>query len=70
VLHYTAGPDAESAVRQLLNQRSGASVHLVIGRAGDVTQLADFTQRVWHAGRRSDPGPAFPLESIRSRVFG
>jgi N-acetylmuramoyl-L-alanine amidase len=51
VLHYTAGPDAESSVRHLLNPASQSSAHLVIGRDGDVTQLADFTQRAWHAGR-------------------
>lgn len=51
VLHYTAGRSAESSIEHLLRPGSGASAHLVIGSDGSVTQLAEFTQRTWHAGR-------------------
>ena len=53
VMHYTAGPSAQSSINWLTNQASNASAHVVIGRDGDVTQLVAFNQRAFHAGRSS-----------------
>ncbi|MGQ0603028.1 MAG: N-acetylmuramoyl-L-alanine amidase [Anaerolineales bacterium] len=50
VMHYTAGSSAQSAVEWLCNPVALASAHLVIGRDGGVTQLADFDRVTWHAG--------------------
>jgi len=66
VIHYTGGPDAASSVRHLRNPASQASAHLVIGRDGDITQLADFTQRAWHAGRSRWQGQG----DVNSRSIG
>lgn len=51
IMHYTAGRDAESSIRVLTNPNYKASAHLVIGRDGQVTQLAPFDTIAWHAGR-------------------
>jgi N-acetylmuramoyl-L-alanine amidase len=56
----------ESSVRHFLNPASRASAHLVIERDADVTQLADFTQRAWHAGRSSWQGEG----DVNSRSIG
>jgi N-acetylmuramoyl-L-alanine amidase len=53
VLHYTAGPSLEGAVRTLTSPERKASAHLVIGRDGAVHQLATFDQVTWHAGESS-----------------
>ena len=50
VIHYTASLDANSAIRTLTNPRSRVSAHLVVDRDGEITQLADFDRRCWHAG--------------------
>ncbi|MBX3609840.1 MAG: N-acetylmuramoyl-L-alanine amidase [Hydrogenophaga sp.] len=52
VLHYTAGRDAESAVRSLCTRKpqGNASAHLVLGRDGQIVQLAPFDVTTWHAG--------------------
>lgn len=51
VMHYTAGRDAESAVRTLVNPATKASAHLVIGRGGELAQLVPFNRIAWHAGQ-------------------
>jgi len=53
IMHYTAGRSKESAVNALTNPRLKASAHLVIGRDGSITQLAEFDTITWHAGRSS-----------------
>lgn len=56
IIHYTAGPTANSAIRTLTNPRVKASAHLVIGRDGSITQLAPFNIIAWHAGPSSYRG--------------
>lgn len=56
VMHYTAGPTAESAVRTLTSPKIKASAHLVIGRDGAITQLVPFNIVAWHAGSSSYNG--------------
>jgi len=57
ILHYTAGSSAKSDVRWLtMRDEIYVSAHLVIGRAGEVTQLIPFNQRAYHAGRSSWEG--------------
>ena len=51
VMHYTAGRDAESAVRTLIDPAAKASAHLVIGRGGELVQLVPFNRIAWHAGK-------------------
>ncbi len=51
VFHYTAGRSAQSSVNWLTNPDSNASAHLIVARDGQVTQLAPFTIKTWHAGR-------------------
>lgn len=51
ILHYTAGTSFQSACKWLTSERSKASAHLVIGRAGEVAQLVQFDVRAWHAGK-------------------
>lgn len=51
VMHYTAGRSHESSVAFLADPTAKASAHLVIGRAGEVTQLASFNRVCWHAGK-------------------
>lgn len=50
VIHYTAGSSAGSSISWLTNPAAKASAHLVIGRDGQVTQLAGFDTVTWHAG--------------------
>jgi N-acetylmuramoyl-L-alanine amidase len=52
VLHYTAGRDADSAVRSLCTRKpqGNASAHIVLGRDGRIVQLAAFNLITWHAG--------------------
>jgi N-acetylmuramoyl-L-alanine amidase len=50
VMHYTAGPSAESSVHWLSNPAARASAHVVVGRDGSVVQLVPFNRIAWHAG--------------------
>jgi N-acetylmuramoyl-L-alanine amidase len=50
VFHYTAGRSAQSSVDHLCNPAAKASAHIVLGRDGDITQLAPFNIKTWHAG--------------------
>ncbi len=51
VIHYTAAPSLSSAVNWLTNKKSQASAHLIIGKDGEIVQLADFNTITWHAGK-------------------
>ena len=52
VMHDTAGRlFGGSSVEWLCNPKAKASAHLVIDRAGEVTQLIPFNIQAWHAGR-------------------
>lgn len=51
VMHYTAGRSYSSSVDWLSNRDAKASAHIVIGRGGEVAQLARFDQIAWHAGQ-------------------
>jgi N-acetylmuramoyl-L-alanine amidase len=51
VLHYTAGPSADSAIKTMTNPKVKASAHLIIGRDGSITQLVPFNIVAWHAGK-------------------
>lgn len=50
VLHYTAGSSAQSSADWLCNPLAKASAHLVLGRGGEIIQLAPFNVVTWHAG--------------------
>lgn len=51
VLHDTAGRmEAGTSVSWLCNPAAKASAHFVVGREGDVTQLAPTNVSTWHAG--------------------
>ncbi|MDZ7605909.1 MAG: N-acetylmuramoyl-L-alanine amidase [Cyclobacteriaceae bacterium] len=59
IIHYTAMTSAEGAVKVLTVKHpdgNNASAHLVIGKKGEVFQLAKFNQRTWHAGESSFNG--------------
>jgi N-acetylmuramoyl-L-alanine amidase len=56
VIHYTAMNSLESAVEVLTKDNNKASAHLVVGRNGDIKQLAPFNYRTWHAGISSFNG--------------
>ncbi|MEE2659501.1 MAG: N-acetylmuramoyl-L-alanine amidase [Candidatus Latescibacterota bacterium] len=51
VLHFTAGANAESAVRILSDPARQVSAHLVVARDGGVIQLLPLNYLAWHAGR-------------------
>ncbi|MBF9032282.1 N-acetylmuramoyl-L-alanine amidase [Rhodobacterales bacterium HKCCE3408] len=50
VLHYTAMPTAESALRALCDPEREVSAHYLIDAGGSVTALVDEEMRAWHAG--------------------
>ena len=50
VIHYTAGRSFDSSVSWLCNPAAKASAHIVIGRNGEIAQLAPFDRVTWHAG--------------------
>lgn len=56
VLHATLG-SMQSAVNWLTNKKSQVSSHFVIGRLGEVTQLAPLDKDTWHAGNVYKPSP-------------
>lgn len=53
VIHYSASGDTAGTVHDLRNAsvKNRRSAHLVIGRDGEVIQLARFNQRAWHCGK-------------------
>ncbi len=50
IIHYTAMTSAQSAANALCNPKVKASAHLVVGKQGEIFQLAPFNYRTWHAG--------------------
>jgi N-acetylmuramoyl-L-alanine amidase len=56
VIHFTAGRDAKSAIKTLVDPKVKASAHLVVGRDGSITQLVPFNQVAWHAGKSAYEG--------------
>jgi N-acetylmuramoyl-L-alanine amidase len=56
VIHFTAGGDAKSAVKTLMDPDAKASAHLVVGRDGSLTQLVPFDTVAWHAGKSAYDG--------------
>jgi len=51
ILHYTASGNVPGTVGSLTRKGGNKSAHLVIGRDGEVVQLASFDQRAWHCGQ-------------------
>lgn len=51
VFHFTAGRSCQSSVEWLCNPKAKASAHLVVGRDGNIVQLAPFNVTTWHAGK-------------------
>lgn len=56
VIHYTASKTASSAINWMANPESRVSAHLVISRAGEVTQMVPFDKKAWHAGPSAHSG--------------
>jgi len=52
IFHYTAGRSVEGSVQSLCTRkaRGNASAHVVLGRDGEIVQLAPFNVVTWHAG--------------------
>ena len=50
VIHYTAMPDCDAALRALCDPAREVSAHYLIRRDGQVVALVDEAQRAWHAG--------------------
>lgn len=50
ILHYTAGGTTSSAVKTLKDPSVKSCAHVVVGRAGEMTQLIPFNLITWHAG--------------------
>lgn len=51
IIHYSMSGNVPGTVAHLTNPKSQVSAHIVIGRDGEVWQLARFDQRAWHAGQ-------------------
>ena len=56
IIHYTAGSSLTSSAKWLQNPAANASAHLVLGKTGEIIQLAPFNVRTWHAGRSTWKG--------------
>jgi N-acetylmuramoyl-L-alanine amidase len=59
IIHYTAMHTVDGAIRALSKYKEGgrnASAHLVIGKKGEIYQLAPFNYKTWHAGTSSYNG--------------
>ncbi len=50
IIHFTAGPTAESAINTLTDPSVKASAHVVVDYDGSITQLVPFDEIAWHAG--------------------
>lgn len=66
VIHFTAGRSASSSVDWLTNPDAKASAHLVIGRDGQIYQLAPFNVITFHAGISSWMG----IQGLNSHSIG
>lgn len=50
IIHYTAGRSLESSAAWLTNPKAKASAHVIVGKNGNMSQLAPFNTITWHAG--------------------
>jgi len=66
VLHYTAMPDADAALRRLCDPRAEVSAHYLISRTGAAVRLVPETERAWHAGA----GGWGAVTDVNSRSIG
>lgn len=66
IIHYSVSGETAGTVRWLTNTVSSASAHIVIGRDGEVWQLASFDQRAWHCGESEWKG----LKNLNSYAIG
>ncbi|MEW6037698.1 MAG: N-acetylmuramoyl-L-alanine amidase [Pseudomonadota bacterium] len=49
VLHYTAGPSAQSAINTFLKQTGKrTSAHYIVDKNGDIYQMVEDSQKAWH----------------------
>ena len=53
VIHYTAAAAESGSLAWLTDNRALASAHFLIGRSGDLWELAPLEDRTWHAGGAS-----------------
>lgn len=56
IIHYTAGPSAQSAMRTFLDPVKKSSTHLLVDFDGSVTHLVPFNRVAWHAGKSQHNG--------------
>lgn len=56
VEHFTGDESKEGAISWLCARQSGASAHLVVDKAGEITQLIPFNVVAWHAGKSEYSG--------------
>jgi N-acetylmuramoyl-L-alanine amidase len=50
ILHFSATGDMRSSTAWMSRDASNASAHVVIGRDGELVQMAPFDYATWHAG--------------------
>lgn len=53
VIHYTAAAGESGSLAWLTNTQAMASAHFLIGRSGELWELAPLEDRTWHAGGAS-----------------
>ncbi|MEO0635701.1 MAG: N-acetylmuramoyl-L-alanine amidase [Pseudomonadota bacterium] len=70
ILHYTAMPDAERAVRWLSNPESEVSAHYMVYADGSIDQLVPESRRAWHAGLSAWCTGAGTGRDVNSRSIG
>lgn len=70
VMHYTAGPSLQSAIRTLTNPRRRASAHFIIDKDGTIAQLVETGRIAWHAGRSVYNVPIPEHKSAFKRIRG
>jgi len=56
VIHFTGLINLKATLKWLSSHQSHASLHVVIGRNGEVAQLVPFNYKAWHAGGGSYAG--------------
>lgn len=66
VIHYTAMPDCDAALRALCDPAREVSAHYLICRGGEVVALVDEDLRAWHAGAGAWAGRG----DVNSRSIG
>ena len=65
ILHYTVSGGADGVIRWMSRPQARVSAHLVVDRAGRLTQLLPFDYQAWHAGKSAWRGErAFNNKSI------